>query len=256
MEALVIIGIIANFAGIISLTIQIAEVLGKEIDNARSADQRVQHIAVELRAIAYVLTKLQTLSDEDLKISNDRLFTDEDRLNIDSIVQRCDKIFRQISVSFSRMGRVVLLDAVDGLQPGTQSGGISVIPYKTPTFEFSIRGRLMWHSESRKILQSIADLDQLKVSLTLIIAAAGLARQNRRRQKETGKAAWKRWKWVGPLRQRMETFRIGPPPTDQSTTPSVEAKQQTVCRSSAAGQGPFAPLWRQEKRGPRLCVQG
>ena len=106
MEALAIIGIIPNFAGIISLAID------KAIENVRTANEKVQLIAVELRATAYYLTKLQTLLEEDLKASDDRLFTNEDCRNLDLLVQQCNIIRREIADSFERMGQVTVLDAV------------------------------------------------------------------------------------------------------------------------------------------------
>lgn len=231
---------------IISLAIQITEILENEIEKARSANRRVQHIAVDLRATAYLLTTLQTLLDEDLKISSDRLFTDKDRLNIDPVVQQCGKIFRQIANSFSRMGRVVELDAVDEHQPMTQSGSTAIVPYKTPSFKFSVRGRLMWHFRSREIRQYVADLDQLMAKIMHITAVAEAARQNRRRYKVTGRAAWKKWSGVGSLRQPWKILSLG---HHQPTTLAIEAKQQLCIEAGPAK--PVAAFWRQENRSPQ-----
>ncbi len=49
MEAIAIIGIIAKFAGVISLAKDLAEVLDKAIENANTANEKVQLIAVELQ---------------------------------------------------------------------------------------------------------------------------------------------------------------------------------------------------------------
>lgn len=129
--------------------------------------------------------------NEDLKSSGDRLFTDEDLRNINPIVQQCNEIFRHIADPFVRMGRVVGSDAIHRHQRRTQSGSITVIPDYTLAFEFTIVGRLIWQCKSREILQSVADLNQLKVSLMLMIDVAEVARQSRRRDKKTGRAAWK-----------------------------------------------------------------
>lgn len=245
MEALVVIGIIANFAGIVSLAIQLAELLEKAIDNARTADEKVQHIAAELRKLARGLTALQTLLDEDLKASGDRLFTDEDCRNIHRIVQQCDTIFHQIVISFAKMGRVALPDAVD------ESGGTAVIPHNTLTFKFSMLGRLMWHFKSREILQSVADLNELKASLMLIITKAEESGQNRRREKEMGRAAWKKWKWVVSLRQRWKSSALRH--HHQSTTYLEEAKQQ-LCIDAAPAKD--LSLWRHENRSHHLYLEG
>lgn len=153
MEVVAVIGNIANFAGIISLAIQLAEVIEKAIDNAKTADERVQHVAFELRATANALNTLQTVLSEDLKSSDDdRLFTDDNRRNISLIFEQCNPIFGKMAVSFARMGRVIVLDVVDEHQRMIQSGNIAVIPQNTLTFEFSVAGRLMWQFKSRKIL--------------------------------------------------------------------------------------------------------
>ena len=61
MAALAAIGVVANFAGIIGIAIQLAEILEKAIDDTRTADERVQSIANELRVLASILTYLLTL---------------------------------------------------------------------------------------------------------------------------------------------------------------------------------------------------
>ena len=234
LGALGIIGIIANFAGIISLAIQLAEILDKAVDIAKTADERVQHIAVELRAIAYCLTTLQTLFNADLTASGDRLFTNEDIRNIDLIAQQCDTIFRHIADSFARMGRVAVLDAVDEHQRRFPSGSAAVIPSNALAFKFSILGRLKWQVKSRDILQSVADLNQLKGSLVLILAIAESARQSRRQEKETGRAAWKKWRWLGSLRQRCKPSALRHHHHRQPTPHSVKEKQQLCIEAASA----------------------
>ena len=234
LGALGIIGIIANFAGIISLAMQLAEILDKAVDIAKTADKRVQHIAVELRATAYCLATLQTLLNEDLKTSGDRLFTNEDLRNIDLIAQQCDTIFRHIADSFARMGRVAVLDAVDQHQRRIQSGSAAVTPSNALAFKFSILGRLKWQFKSREILQSVADLNQLKASLVLILAIAEPARQSRRQAKGTGRAAWKKWRWVGSLRHRWKSSALRHHYHRQPSTHLVAEKQQLCIEAAPA----------------------
>ena len=86
IAALAAIGVVANFAGIIGIAIQLAEILEKAIDDIRTADERVQRIAIELRVLASTLTHLLTLLKENLNLSHHHHFTDELSRNINLIV--------------------------------------------------------------------------------------------------------------------------------------------------------------------------
>ena len=48
LSVIIVIVVIANFARVISLTIEIIGIPEKANDNARTADDKVQHIAVDL----------------------------------------------------------------------------------------------------------------------------------------------------------------------------------------------------------------
>lgn len=104
------IDVVANFEGIISLAIQVAEILDKAIDGVRTTDEIFQHIAVELRATAYGLKTLQIVLNEDLRASPP---SDEDRRNFNPIIQQRDKLFGQIAVSLNKMGLIAVLDPID-----------------------------------------------------------------------------------------------------------------------------------------------
>ena len=70
MAALAAIGVVANFGGIIGVAVQLAEILKKAVDDTRTADERVQRIAIELRVLASTLTYLLTLLNEDQNSSS------------------------------------------------------------------------------------------------------------------------------------------------------------------------------------------
>ena len=56
MAALAAIGVVASFAGIIGIAIQLAEILEKAMDGTRTVDEMVPRVAIELRLLASTLT--------------------------------------------------------------------------------------------------------------------------------------------------------------------------------------------------------
>ena len=231
MEALAAVGVVANFAGIIGIAIQLAEILEKAIDNTRTADERVQRIAIELRVLASTLTDLLTLLNEDQNSSHHHHFTNEQSRNINLSVQQCDKVLQEIALSFSKMGRVAVLDITDEQQRRIQNVHTAVVPFSNLTFKFSVKGRLMWLFKARGILQSVAELNQLKTSLQFIIAVAQTASQIRGRQMEALRPARKKWRLIGFLRRDRKSSALS---HGQSTTQAVEAKQQPCIDAASA----------------------
>ena len=223
MAALAAIGVVANFAGIIGIAIQLAEILEKAIDDTRTADERVQRIAIELRVLATTLTYLLTLLNEDSKSSHRHHFTDEQSRDISLIVQQCGKILQKIALSFSKMGRVAVLDITDEQKRRIHSVHTAVVPFSNLTFKFSVKGRLMWLFKLRGILQSVAELNQLKTSLQLMIAVAETASQIRGSQMEAARPARKKWRLMDFIRPNRKSSALS---HGQSTTQSIEAKHQ------------------------------
>ena len=64
MAALAAIGVVASFARIIGIAIQLAEILEKAIEDTKTADERVQRIAIELSVLASTLAYLLPLLNE------------------------------------------------------------------------------------------------------------------------------------------------------------------------------------------------
>lgn len=111
----------------------------------------------------------------------------------------------------------------------------------------------MWQLKSRKILPSVADSNQLKVSLVLIIGVAEVARQNRRRGKRYEQGSREEME-VGGLSSNtltMEVFCPAPPST--GFIYSIAAKQQ-LCIEAASDKD--LSLWCHEKHTPHSCVEG
>ena len=90
------------------------------------------------------------------------------------------------------MGRVAVLDITDEQQRRIQNAHTAVVPFSNLTFKFSVKGRLMWLFKAQGLLQSVAELNQLKTSLQLIIAVAEAASQIRGTQIEAIKPARKK----------------------------------------------------------------
>lgn len=109
---------IASIVGIVGfgIRIQIAQILQKEIDAIQTATERVEQILIEIRATATGLTNLQELLLQDHGASLDeRIFSDEGRVDVAHIVRRCNTVFRNITVLVAKAGHS-MLSSVDQFQ--------------------------------------------------------------------------------------------------------------------------------------------
>ena len=174
-----IIGSIASFAGVVSLGIQIAQILQRHISTVAEADDRVLQMAIELHATATSLRTLQLFVQYDKDAEEDTVINAECRQNMDVIIQRCNVVFRKIAVLLAKAGKAVL-SVIDGFQDRVSKSPVSQlsewIPDSSLTFELNRLEHLMWPWRAPRIEQSIADLDRLKLSLLLILAVIDLAR--------------------------------------------------------------------------------
>lgn len=138
----------------------------------------------------------------------------------------------------------------DKRQRRIKSYGTAVIPHGNLSFQFTISlGRLKWHFISRDILQSTADLHQLKVSPMLMIDVAEVARQNRKRDEKRCRAAWKKWRWVGSLRRLCRPSVLG---HCQPTSRLGEVQQQLYIEAAPAVD--LLP-WLRDNRSPQMCLE-
>ena len=96
MEAL---GAAASIVGIVSLGIQIGQILQKQIDDVQYADLRLLQIASEIWATARSLQNLQALLLEDEENQSERIFSHQSYQDIIAILNRCNVVFFEILLS-------------------------------------------------------------------------------------------------------------------------------------------------------------
>ena len=104
MEAL---GAVGSVVGIISLGIQIAQILQAQINTVRDADARLLQVVWEIQATASALSNLQDLLLED-KGPDNRIFSDDGHHDIDCIIRRCDHVFRNITALIAKTGKAAV----------------------------------------------------------------------------------------------------------------------------------------------------
>ncbi|MCJ1385968.1 hypothetical protein MMC17_009093 [Xylographa soralifera] len=174
MEAL---GAAASVVGIVSLGIQIGQILQKQIDDVRNADLRLLQMVYEIGATAASLQNLRALLLKDEENPSERIFSHQCYQDIISILSRCNVVFRNITVLVAKSGTAVLA-LVDDFQrkmdnSSTQDKDLQPIL----NIELSSIEHLMWPWRLPKIAQYVADLDRLKQTLLLILAVNSLAKK-------------------------------------------------------------------------------
>lgn len=167
----------ASIVGIVGFGIQVAKILQKEIDAIQTATERVQQIVIEIRATATGLTNLQDFLLRDHEACYDgRIFNDEGRNEVTHIAQRCNTVFRNVTVLVAKAGNAIL-SSVDQYQQQVEEKHKNRKRTKVKLeIELSNLEHLMWPWRLPKIEQYIADLDRLKLSLVLILSVANLAK--------------------------------------------------------------------------------
>ncbi|MCJ1478875.1 Serine/arginine repetitive matrix protein 2 [Lambiella insularis] len=173
MEAL---GAAASIVGIVSLGIQLAQILQKQIGDVRDADERLLHIVIEIGATTTSLENLHELLRKDEDNPREQLFSQQGRNDIMVILRRCNAVFRNIIVLISKAGKGVLA-VVDDFQRKT--GKMKSIKDEGPILDIELSSveHLMWPWKLPKIGQYIEDLNSFKLSLLLILAVAALAKK-------------------------------------------------------------------------------
>ena len=183
-----VLGAVGSVVGIISLGIQIAQILQAQINAVRDADARLLQIVWEVQATASALSNLQDLLLEDRDDPDHRIFSDGGHHDIDCIIRRCDYVFRTITTLIAKTGKGALAK-VDEFQrqikyEAAQRNSITATKL---TIDLTNLEHLLWPWKLPKIEQSIADLDRLKASLTLMLAVAMLAKEKKKRLKQTAR---------------------------------------------------------------------
>lgn len=175
----------ASIVGIAGFGIKLAQILQQQVDAISTAAERVEQIAIEIRATASGLKELQRLLREDAGSSANRVFNDGGRMEINAIVWRCNTVFRNLTILLAKAGDGAL-SAVDRYQRQVEEEHKR--SQRTENFEAKLEielsnlDHLMWPWRLPKIQQHIADLDRLKISLVLILSVATLAKKRKNKQ--------------------------------------------------------------------------
>lgn len=100
--------IVAGVVGIAGFGIQIAQILQEEVDDITTAKERVEQLAIEIRATATGLDNLKKLLVEDANDPDNQVFSDNGRLEVGYVVRHCNTAFRSITVIVAKAGDGVL----------------------------------------------------------------------------------------------------------------------------------------------------
>jgi hypothetical protein len=100
--------------GVISLGMQIAQIIQAQIDQVRDANERLVQIVFEIRATAAGLTNLEEIL---LYEKGYKALKEKDHSDLDSVIARCNQIFRKIVVLLAKSGKeAAALAQVDDFQ--------------------------------------------------------------------------------------------------------------------------------------------
>ena len=179
MEAL---GAAASVVGIVSLGIQLAQILQKQIDGIRDADKRLTQIVFEIKATSACLSSLRSLllAEEEERNYEDRILNERASQDINGLVERCHVVLRDIISLVADSGQAALAAADEwqrDLQKSTQE-------HTSPPAKLKIQLSSLEHLQVPwklpKIERCIADLDRLKSSIIFLLAVAELGEKKRR----------------------------------------------------------------------------
>jgi len=107
--------------GVISLGMQIAQIIQAQIDQVRNANERLVQIVFEVRATAAGLTNIEEI----LRYEKDyKALKQKDYSDLDSIISRCNQIYRKIVVLMAKSGKeAAALAQVDDFQRNIKEQG-------------------------------------------------------------------------------------------------------------------------------------
>ena len=182
MEAL---GAAASVVGIISLGIQLAQILQKQIEGVRDADKRLTQIVFEIKATTACLSRLRNLLqvEEEKRDYEDRILNERASQDISGLVERCHVVLRDIISLVADSGQAALA-AADEWQRDLQKP----IRGRKASAELKVKLSSLEHLQvpwkMPKIEQCIADLDRLKSSILFLLAVAELGEKKRRSLKD------------------------------------------------------------------------
>ncbi|MCJ1252073.1 hypothetical protein MMC30_009311 [Trapelia coarctata] len=175
MDPISVLGVTASLAGIISLGISISQIMQKQIDDMRNADQRLLQIVFEIQGTAAALADLQNLLLEDESRPQSKILNANGQKNVLVLVTQCNVIFRNIIVLLAKADKAVLAQVDEFQRAVSKQGSIKAEKEATLDIEMSTIEHLVWPWRLPKIAQYMADLQNLTqvIRLSLDVAALG-----------------------------------------------------------------------------------
>ena len=165
--------VIAGVAGIVSLGIQLSEILQKHIKSVKAAPERIQQIVIEIQATAHGIQDLSEFLEKD-RLRKSRVISPTGERDFLTVIQRCDTIFRKVTTLVTKAGRSTI-EAVDDFQRRVNKAALAKnATKKSPTLRIELTNleRLVWRWKVPEIDQCIFDLDKLKLSLQFRLTVA------------------------------------------------------------------------------------
>jgi hypothetical protein len=178
MEAL---GAVGSIVGVVSLGVQISQILQKQIDEVKNADEKIAKFAIELRGASSSVEQLaRILVDDGRAPRSDKLLNSNGRDALALSIQACNKVFRAITVLIAKSGEQVLA-AVETFQEKVKkqhaNAPESIVRIDIPLqVELSSIEHLKWPWRMRTMEGLSLDLEKLKSDLILQISVVTLAR--------------------------------------------------------------------------------
>ena len=181
MDPITAIGVAGSVVGIVSLGIQLGQIIQVQIDQVTGADERLVNFYLEIRDTSNALRDLGDLLVEDKHNQRGRVFKERGHRDIKTVVERCYVVFRNVAALISKAGAACLA-AVDDFVEKTEkrktlTEGAEKVKLDIQPLELNKLDRVLWLFRHSKIEQYVADLDRLKVTLILMLNVASLAKR-------------------------------------------------------------------------------
>ena len=174
MEAL---GTAASIVGIVSLGLQLYQIVQVQLDDVRHADESLFQLVEQIRGTAHSLSQLREIILSDEESPSDRILGDEGYKELARIVSRCEVVYRNIVVLVAKAGRTALA-AVDDFQRNLKKDPANQM--RTLDIEVSAFEHLMFPLRKSRITKLTTDLDSLRLQLILMLCTANLGKSRAR----------------------------------------------------------------------------
>lgn len=221
-------GAAGSVVGIVSLGLQLAQLMQAQIDGVRNADERLVQVVFEIRATAAGLNNLQEVLLYERKHSGRKTLRNKDRSDIISIVIRCNQIFRKIIVLIAKSGKETVLAQVDDFQRKIDEQGQGRQKHE-PTLDIELSSMehiLLWWRLPR-MEKYRADLNGLTLTLLFLLTTLTLRRRKISRWRRTKTGLINFYLWTTHFVGIRQIERLEGHPPDIPESPAGEPMGQT-----------------------------